>query len=77
VAAGALHILQRVDGALHCPVCSNAIGVYEPVVAFYRGDARTTSLAKEPALGSGEETVVHRACAGGWLSRELRKPSLQ
>jgi hypothetical protein len=45
-----------------CPVCGDAIGVYEPVLVIDGGWARTSSLLREPLLGSGADVVIHRAC---------------
>jgi hypothetical protein len=45
-----------------CSVCGDVIGVYEPLVAVAVGSVRTSSLAREPALGSGPEILAHRAC---------------
>ena len=39
------------------------MGVYEPLVAISRGSARITSLAREPAVPSGADALVHRSCA--------------
>ena len=49
--------------SISCPVCNEAIGVYEPVIVIGEGLARTTSLAREPLLRRSGDTVVHRACA--------------
>lgn len=53
---------------LYCPVCADVIGVYEPVVVIDQSRARHTSLANEPSLENGEQTVMHRHCAhaDGW-----------
>jgi len=45
-----------------CAVCGGVIGVYEPVVVLGDGSARSSSLAREPALGSGSEVLAHDAC---------------
>jgi hypothetical protein len=45
-----------------CSVCCDVIGVYEPLVAVGVEAVRTSSLAREPALGSGPEVLAHRAC---------------
>jgi len=45
-----------------CSVCGDVIGVYEPLMAVAVGSVRTSSLAREPALGSGPEILAHRAC---------------
>jgi hypothetical protein len=56
------------DKRLHCPVCDDVIGVYEPVVVIDQSRARNTSLANEPSLGHGEQIVMHGNCAhaDGW-----------
>lgn len=46
-----------------CPVCGDVIGVYEPLVVVAAESMRTTSLAREPALGSAREVLAHRGCA--------------
>jgi hypothetical protein len=51
------------EGVQACPVCGDAIGVYEAVVVIGDGTPRTTSLAREPELESGERPIVHRSCA--------------
>lgn len=45
-----------------CPVCGDVIGVYEPVLVIGAGRARTSSLLREPRLGSSEDVVIHRGC---------------
>jgi hypothetical protein len=45
-----------------CLVCSDAIGVYEPVLAAHLGDWRETSLAREPDLRRTDAVLVHVAC---------------
>jgi hypothetical protein len=45
-----------------CSVCGDVIGVYEPLMAVAAESVRTSSLAREPALGSGLEILAHRAC---------------
>lgn len=45
-----------------CSVCGDVIGVYEPLVAVAVGSVRTSSLAREPALGSGPEILLHLVC---------------
>lgn len=49
---------------VRCPVCGDVIGTYEPVCVIRAGSARRSSLAREPALGSGEAAIMHFAC---WL----------
>jgi hypothetical protein len=50
------------DERLYCPACDDVIGVYEPVVVIDQSRARHTSLVREPSLGHGEQTVIHRHC---------------
>jgi len=47
---------------LLCPVCNDVIGVYEPLLVVDAESARTSSLAREPPLGSGHGVIIHRAC---------------
>ena len=59
-----------------CSVCGDVIGVYEPLVAVAVGSVRTSSLAREPALGSGPEILAHLVCGedlrfGGGERRRL------
>lgn len=61
---------------MRCPVCGDVIGVYEPLVVVAAGSMRTTSLAREPALGSGREVLVHRGCgADAGLGEAGRRPA--
>jgi len=55
--------LRQLAGVLSCPICADVIGVYEPAVAGRDDQRRRTSIAREPQLGSGQETVMHLACA--------------
>ena len=50
------------SGRLLCCVCGDVIGVYEPLLVVGSGSVRTSSLAREPLLGDGEEVIVHRGC---------------
>lgn len=45
-----------------CSHCAEVVGVYEPIVAVLDGQARETSRAMEPAIGSGDGELYHRAC---------------
>jgi hypothetical protein len=47
---------------LLCALCGDVIGVYEPLLVVGRGTMRTSSVAREPLVGSGEDIVMHRAC---------------
>jgi len=52
------------EGVLRCPICTDVIGVYEPVIAIGRGRHRMTSIAQEPDVRSGEDIIImHRLCA--------------
>jgi hypothetical protein len=55
-------IVRAVSRRLLCPLCGDVIGVYEPVLVVGEGTARTSSLAREPHLASGEDVVIHRTC---------------
>lgn len=46
-----------------CQDCGERIGVYERAVVFDGAQSRTTSLAAEPDLASGEAELRHYACA--------------
>jgi hypothetical protein len=56
-----------------CPVCGDVIGVHEPLIVVGTGSVRRTSLAMEPALGSGDEVITHAGCESdlGERSRTL------
>jgi hypothetical protein len=58
-------MLPTVERLPRCPVCSEVIGIYEPVIVITSRDHRRTSLALEPGLATSEETVVHHECAAG------------
>jgi hypothetical protein len=55
--------LRQLAGFLTCPICADVIGVYEPAVVARDDQRRRTSIAREPHLRSGEETVMHLGCA--------------
>ena len=55
--------LRQFAGVLSCPICADVIGVYEPAVVARGDQRRRTSIAREPRLGSGQETVMHLGCA--------------
>jgi hypothetical protein len=55
-------IIVRMEGALRCPVCNDAIGVYEVVLVLDGDDSRTSSIAREPELQDGEHPVLHLSC---------------
>lgn len=58
-----------------CAVCGDVIGVYEPLVVVAAESMRTTSLAREPVLGSGREVLAHRGCvADAGLGEAGRRP---
>jgi hypothetical protein len=50
------------EAAISCPVCGDAIGVYESVLVLAEKLSRTSSLAREPRLLDGTEIVLHVAC---------------
>jgi hypothetical protein len=47
---------------LRCMICGDVLGVYEPLLVVGQKGGRTSSLAREPLLGSGDEMLMHRAC---------------
>jgi hypothetical protein len=47
---------------LTCDHCGDVLGVYEPVVVVTAGRARETSLAADPAIGTGVAARYHRDC---------------
>jgi hypothetical protein len=47
---------------LRCLICGDVMGVYEPLLVVGQKGGRTSSLAREPQLGSGDEMLMHRAC---------------
>jgi hypothetical protein len=50
------------DGTLRCLHCGDVIGVYEPMIVLFGGQARTTSRAAErEAVAPGRE-CYHEAC---------------
>ena len=53
------------EGTLSCPVCGDAIGVYESVLVLGKHASRKSSLAREPRLLDGEEMVLHASCGSG------------
>jgi hypothetical protein len=55
-------IIGLMEGAIRCPVCGDAIGVYESVVVLGEDSLRTSSLAREPRLLDSPEIVLHVAC---------------
>lgn len=52
-------------GAVLCPVCGDAIGVYEPMIVITGGGARRTSRAREPSLTQDDGILVHASCDTG------------
>lgn len=56
------------EDALRCPVCSDVIGTYEPVIAVGGSRHRRTSLAREPQLVAGEDVILHHECAPDLLA---------
>jgi len=55
--------LRQLARVLSCPICADVIGVYEPAIVARGDHRRRTSIAREPLLGSGQETVMHLGCA--------------
>jgi hypothetical protein len=47
---------------LICDRCAEVIGVYEPLVVVLDGDARETSRAAEPTVGTEPAERYHRTC---------------
>jgi hypothetical protein len=46
-----------------CPLCSERIGVYEPMIVITAYGARRTSRAREP-MAQGGNILLHDACYG-------------
>jgi hypothetical protein len=65
-------ILDSVQGALCCQICGDVLGVYEPLLVIEGASSRTSSLAREPSLGDGRATAVHRNCSSDAGCRERR-----
>jgi hypothetical protein len=59
------------EGVLRCSACGDAIGTYEPVLVIEHGDARASSLAREPELASMPGKIVHRSCAEAGLAEPV------
>jgi len=55
--------LRQLADVLSCAICADVIGVYEPAIVARGDQRRRTSIAREPRLGSGQETVMHLGCA--------------
>lgn len=49
-------------GIPRCGVCSDVLGVYEPIVCVLDGSARHTSRAAEPLSGHPGERCYHLGC---------------
>jgi hypothetical protein len=47
---------------LRCLICGDVLGVYEPILVVGQKGGRTSSLAQEPLLGTGDEMLMHRTC---------------
>jgi len=52
---------RRMSEILHCRLCGEVIGVYEPLITLTGGCAVESSRALDPALSDGAENY-HRAC---------------
>ena len=55
-------IIVRVTQILKCAICSDAIGVYEPLVVLNDFHVSRTALAVEPSAGDGADGVFHSDC---------------
>lgn len=53
---------REVEMPLHCRMCGDVIGVYEPLVMCEDSQSRVTSCAAEPGLLAMEGVYYHRAC---------------
>jgi hypothetical protein len=62
---------------LRCLICGDVLGVYEPLLVVGPKGGRTSSFAREPLLGSGDEMLMHRACGleFGSMSAEAHNAS--
>lgn len=47
---------------VRCLMCGQTIRTHELLLVVAPGSGRTSSLEREPLLGTGEEIVMHRAC---------------
>ena len=61
--AEAKRIVTAMEDILRCSACGDAIGTYEPLLSIEHGDARATSLAREPQVAAMPGDLVHRSCA--------------
>jgi hypothetical protein len=59
------------DHRLHCSVCENVIGFYDPIVVLDPAGPRDTSLHDEPMLVTAS-AVVHDRCVNGADSGSLQ-----
>jgi hypothetical protein len=50
------------DGPLRCRHCSDVIGVYEPMIVLFGGEARKSSRAAEREAGTPVRECYHDAC---------------
>jgi hypothetical protein len=51
-----------VEEPLRCQHCNDVIGVYEPMIVFTHGQARTTSIAAEDDCAPTVGERYHHAC---------------
>ncbi|MGZ6693695.1 MAG: hypothetical protein ACXVHQ_40710 [Solirubrobacteraceae bacterium] len=47
---------------MRCLIRGETIGTHELLLVIAPRSGRTTSLAREPLLGNGDEIITHRAC---------------
>jgi hypothetical protein len=55
-------IVPAMAPRLRCLICGDVLGVYEPLLVVGEKGGRTSSLAHEPLLASGDEMLMHRSC---------------
>jgi hypothetical protein len=52
----------RRSAAVHCVVCGDRIGVYEPAVWVIGSTPHATSRAADPELTATHDTAFHAGC---------------
>ena len=55
-------IVPLMSPLLRCLICGDVLGAYEPLLVVGPKGGRTSSLAREPLLESGDEMLMHRTC---------------
>lgn len=54
--------VQPAHESLRCKICSEVIGVYEPLIVLTHGQPQETSRAAREGVGAFGEECFHRAC---------------